>query len=86
MVGSGRLIGVIVIALAVAMLGGGLPWPIEDPSPGVDGANNVDGMDMGVDTTHPMYMSIGEAMSGAQRYVDILSELQGYPDPVDLLT
>jgi len=47
---------------------GGVPWPIEDPT--------VDG-----DSAHPTYPTIEEAISAAIRYVDLLSNMQGYPDP-----
>src|SRR5215210_1739013 len=54
-------------------LSGGVSWPIEDPLLRADGA---DGADKHLDTAHPTYLSIGEAMSGAKRYVDILSEMR----------
>jgi len=47
---------------------GGTPWPIEDPSAEADPA-------------HPSYPTIDEAISAAARYVDMLSEVRGYPDP-----
>jgi hypothetical protein len=47
---------------------GGTPWPIEDPL--------TDG-----DPAHPTYPTVEEAISAAQRYVDLLSDLPGYPDP-----
>src|SRR5688572_15067069 len=56
-------------------LSGGVPWPIEDPS------LNAEDIDRHPNTAHPTYLTIGEAMSGAQRYVDILSKMAGYPDP-----
>jgi hypothetical protein len=47
---------------------GGVPWPIEDPS-------------LAIDPTYPTYPTIEEAISAAERYIDRLSELRGYPDP-----
>ena len=47
---------------------GGVPWPIEDQS--------LDG-----DTTHPTYPTIEEAIAAAERYVETLSAIKGYPDP-----
>jgi hypothetical protein len=47
---------------------GGVPWPIEDPTHYAD-------------PTHPTYLTIEEATSAARRYIEILSELRGYPDP-----
>jgi hypothetical protein len=47
---------------------GGVPWPIEDPTSEADPA-------------HPTYLTIEEAIVAARKYVDMLSELRGYPDP-----
>lgn len=47
---------------------GGVPWPIED--------NGLD-----ADPAYPTYPTIEEAISAARRYIDMLSELRGYPDP-----
>ena len=71
MSGTDRFLATVVHPL----LSGGVPWPIEDPS------MNAEDVDRHLDTAHPTYLTIGEAMSGAQRYVDILSEMIGYPDP-----
>ena len=47
---------------------GGVPWPIEDPS-------------LDVVSAHPTYLTVEEAILAAEKYVDMLSELRGYPDP-----
>jgi hypothetical protein len=47
---------------------GGTPWPIEDPS-------------LSVNSTYPTYATVAQAISAAQEYVDLLSDLPGYPDP-----
>jgi hypothetical protein len=47
---------------------GGTPWPIEDP-------------DSDADPAYPTYASIEDATAAAKRYVDLLSNLAGYPDP-----
>jgi hypothetical protein len=52
---------------------GGAPWPIEDPT-------------LSADSGHPTYPTIEEAASAARGYVDILSELPGYPDPDKMST
>jgi hypothetical protein len=52
---------------------GGVPWPIED-------------LTLSAESGHPTYPTIEEATSGARRYVDILSELPGYPDPDKMST
>lgn len=52
---------------------GGTPWPIEDPT-------------LSEDTGHPTYPTIEEAALAARGYVDLLSELPGYPDPDKMST
>jgi|SRR5687768_3574329 len=47
---------------------GGVPWPIEDPI-------------LDAEAAHPTYPTAEEAIAAAERYVDLLSELRGYPDP-----
>ena len=49
-------------------ISGGATWPIEDPTQIADSA-------------HPTYPTIEGADIAARRYVDLLSELRGYPDP-----
>lgn len=48
----------------------GAAWPIEDPIVSAD-----------ADPAHPTYATVEEATSAAVRYVDLLSDLRGYPDP-----
>ncbi len=52
---------------------GGTPWPIEDSS-------------FDADPPHPTYATVEAAVSAADRYVDRLSELKGYPDPDKMST
>ena len=52
---------------------GGSPWPIEDPS-----------IADGTDPAHPTYATVEEALAAAERYVLILSDLPGYPDPAKM--
>ena len=47
---------------------GGVPWPIEDPT-------------LTADSAHPTYLTVDEAVAAARAYVELLSELRGYPDP-----
>jgi hypothetical protein len=47
---------------------GGMPWPIEDPT-------------LEADPAHPTFPSIERAATAAKSYVDMLSNLPGYPDP-----
>jgi hypothetical protein len=47
---------------------GGTPWPIEDPLTDTDPA-------------HPTYATVEDALSAVERYVDLLADLPGYPDP-----
>lgn len=47
---------------------GGSSWPIEDPR-------------LDIDPAHPTYLTVEDAITAAQQYVDRLSELKGYPDP-----
>ena len=47
---------------------GGVHWPIEDSS-------------LDAESAHPTYPTVEEAISAAEKYVVMLSELRGYPDP-----
>lgn len=53
---------------------GGTPWPIEDPAVAGD-----------ADPAHPTYATVDEAISAVRRYVELLRDMPGYPDP-DLMS
>lgn len=64
--GSSRLRVTVVRPYGDASTGG-VPWPIEDPGSQLDSA-------------HPTYATVEEAVRAAEAYVDLLAEVHGYPD------